>query len=167
MKNIFFVIIAIVALAFSRWMPHAPNFTPLLAMSLWLGSQKLAKKTSAIILISSLLLSDWVLGFHDLMPVVYGSLLIAMFAGDLLKNKNYFAWMTAGLISSVFFFITTNLAVWYNSGLYPRTTEGLVECFTLAIPFFHNVALSTWIFSGVLVATQKVLGIDSAKEQVS
>ena len=168
MQNLIFILSMVLILAFSRWVPHAPNFTPLLAMSLWLGSQGLSKKYGIAILLGSLLLSDWVLGFHDLMPVVYGSLIVLLFAGDWLKDKAVFskhnfvrhglAWLGAGLFGSVFFFVTTNLAVWWSSGMYPRTSAGLVECFVMAIPFFHNTLLSTWLFSGILLAVSRSFG---------
>ena len=62
------------------------------------------------------------------------------------QPMTWLAWGLFGLTASVFFFITTNLAVWWTSGMYPLTQEGLVTCFVLAIPFFHNSVLATWIF---------------------
>lgn len=167
MQKTLFVLTAILALAFSRLIPHAPNFTPLLAMALWLGSQGLSRKSSAVILISSLLISDWMIGFHNLIPVVYGTLLAILLGGELLKNCTQFnqsnflsnsgAWILGGVLSSVFFFATTNLAVWWTSGMYPLTTAGLTECFVLALPFFHNTLLSTLLFSGLLLCATHVL----------
>ena len=44
------------------------------------------------------------------------------------------------------FFILTNLGV-YLSGYYGYTFESLIECYTLAIPFYTNTLLSTLMFS--------------------
>jgi hypothetical protein len=41
------------------------------------------------------------------------------------------------LLSSVVFFVVTNLGVWLGGYGYAHTWDGLVECFTLAIPFFQ------------------------------
>ena len=174
MQNLFFILSAVLVLAFSRWMAHAPNFTPVLAMALWLGSQKLPKWTAAAILMGSLLLSDWLIGFHDLMLVVYGSLLAVLWGSKALQNKTYFtktnlisngsSWVFGGLFASVFFFITTNLAVWWTSGMYPHTNAGLMECFVMALPFFHNTLLSTWIFSLLLLSTSQALGFSNSRE---
>ena len=166
MKNVLFALSVILLLAFSRLVPHAPNFTPVLAMAFWLGSQRVSKVTSIAILMGTLALSDYFLGFHNLMPVVYGSLVVLMFGGDLLKDKvqfsknnfakNTFAWLAAGLFGSVFFFVTTNLAVWYGSDIYAQNAAGLTDCFVMAIPFFHNTLASTWLFSAALVAVSNL-----------
>lgn len=162
MQNIIFALIVVLILAFTRLVPHAPNFTPLLAIALWLGSQRVSKVMSTAILLGSLMISDLLIGTHPLMPVIYASLIVLLFSGDFLQDKILFsksnfvrntcAWLFAALFGSVFFFITTNLAVWWSSGMYPRTTTGLTECFVLALPFFNNTLTSTLIFSGVLLA---------------
>lgn len=162
MQHVFFAIIVIFILAFTRLVPHAPNFTPLLAMALWLGSQRISKVMSTAILLGSLMISDLLIGTHPLIPVVYGSLIVLLFVGDFLHDKivfsksNFvrhgFSWIATAVFSAAFFFVTTNLAVWWSSGMYPRTTMGLTECFVMALPFFNNTLWSTLIFSGVLVA---------------
>ncbi len=166
MQNIIFAITVILILAFTRLVPHVPNFTPVLAMALWLGSQRVSKLASTAILLGSLMISDLLIGTHPLMPVVYGSLIVLLFSGDCLQDKIVFSkntfvrntctWLFAALFGSVFFFITTNLAVWWSSGIYPRTTMGLTECFVMALPFFNNTLWSTLIFSGVLLAVSNL-----------
>jgi hypothetical protein len=65
------------------------------------------------------------------------------------------SWAFSGLFASVLFYLATNLEVWWVSGLYPHTREGLISCFTLAIPFFRNSLLSTWFFLGVFEAVRR------------
>jgi hypothetical protein len=36
------------------------------------------------------------------------------------------------------------------SGLYAKTWAGFAECFILAIPFFRNELLATWLYSAIL-----------------
>mgnify|MGYP000566038492 FL=1 len=44
----------------------------------------------------------------------------------------------------------TNFSVWLSGGLYPLTIDGLLECYIMAIPFFHNTLISTLLFLGIL-----------------
>ena len=56
--------------------------------------------------------------------------------------------------SSVIFFILTNLGVWYLS--YPKNVEGLITCFTLAVPFFINTILGDLFYSFIFFRSYKV-----------
>ena len=58
---------------------------------------------------------------------------------------------------SVWFFITTNFAEWIISEYYPKTIEGLITCYTLAIPFFKNTLVSTCFFTALLAISIKYL----------
>ena len=177
MQNMFFIFTAVLLLAFSRWIPHPSNFTPVLAMALWLGSRNIPKWASAVVLMASLLLTDWIIGFHNLMPVVYGTLLLTLLGGEFLKTRSQFSkstfksnsisWMLSGLFAAVLFFVTTNLGVWWLSGLYPHTSEGLTECFILALPFFQNSLISTWLYSAALLAFSHAFGFSTVTEQNS
>jgi hypothetical protein len=48
------------------------------------------------------------------------------------------------------FFVMTNFAMWLNSGFYPRTSAGLVDCFVAAIPFYQNSVAGDLFYSAVL-----------------
>ena len=50
--------------------------------------------------------------------------------------------------SSLLFFIVSNLGVWLL--YYPLTLEGLITCFTLAIPFFGNTIAGDLVYTAVL-----------------
>jgi hypothetical protein len=151
----------------SRWLPHPPNFSAFLAISLFAG-YVLPMPAAIAVPIVSLFLGDVLIGFHDLMWVVYLSLIPVAFMGRWMPalSKQPKAWLTwggLGLLASVFFFVTSNLAVWWAStqpamglGVYPHTWQGLVECYVMAIPFFHNSLLATWIYMGALEAVRRV-----------
>ena len=59
--------------------------------------------------------------------------------------------------ASAWFFVTTNFAVWGILDLYPKTFEGLLTCYTLAIPFFKYTLISSFLFTGLLAASIKYL----------
>jgi hypothetical protein len=56
----------------------------------------------------------------------------------------------AAVSAPVSFFLVSNFAVWASGTMYPRTVDGLVHCFTLAIPFFRNQFASDLIFTAAM-----------------
>ena len=63
--------------------------------------------------------------------------------------------LSGALIGAFMFFIITNLGVW-SIGSYGYTLQGLITCFTLAIPFFAYSLVSTFIFSGIIEGVYKL-----------
>lgn len=53
-----------------------------------------------------------------------------------LSKAGYIAGTT--LVSSIVFFAVTNFGVWLSGMMYEMNLKGLIECYTLAIPFFRN-----------------------------
>ena len=85
--NIFFAVLLIFFAAFSRLIPHAPNFTPMISVALFAGVY-LEKRLALAIPLLALLLSDVFLGFYGpLMAIVYGSTLLVSVFGFLMKGK--------------------------------------------------------------------------------
>lgn len=140
-------------------MPHLPNFTPVIAVALMAGIY-LGKKWAIILPLAGLLISDFFVGFYGspLMLTVYGSFaVIGIFSWWLRKNKNLFNVFMASLSASLFFFITTNLAVWVFSPWYSKDLSGLVNCFGLAIPFFrHAVAGNLFYVMGLFCILESI-----------
>jgi hypothetical protein len=159
-KNKIFLVLCLLGLAVvARLLPHLPNFAPITAIALIAGLY-LGKKWSVILPIVGLLLSDIFVGFYDwrLMAVVYGSFMsIGIFSWWLKKNPGFLKLALTSIWSSIFFFLTTNFAVWAFSAWYPKTLAGLLNCFALALPFLRNSFLgdlfyvSVFYFSIVLV----------------
>ena len=72
-------------------------------------------------------------------------------------KKNFLILGSMAIASSVWFFLTTNFSVWLIWDYYPKTFEGLISCYTLAIPFFTNTIVSTVLFTGLLTFALKYL----------
>ncbi|MFZ5608651.1 MAG: DUF6580 family putative transport protein [Pseudomonadota bacterium] len=143
----------LLAAAFSRLVPHPPNFTPVLAMALFGGAALNHRALAILAPIAAMLLSDVVLGFHALVLVIYGAMALITVIGFWLRRRTTAAHVLAACIaSSVLFFLITNLAVWLEGELYPLTLAGLSATFVAALPFFHNTILSTVLFAGLLFA---------------
>ena len=129
--------------AILRLLPHPPNFAPISAMALF-GGANFSGWLALIFPILALFISDYFIGFYQfsLMASVYFSFLISVFLGTgLKKHKKWYTIFAASLLSSILFFILTNFAVWAFTNWYPKSFSGLIECYTMAIPFFKNTLL--------------------------
>jgi hypothetical protein len=144
--------------ALARLIPHAPNFTPVAALALF-GGYSLSKKQAFILPIAVMLLSDLFIGFDSLQMrvFVYGSFLLTVLIGRLLKkNSNFKNIVLASFASSILFFVVTNFAVWVFTPLYLKTFDGLINCFIMAIPFFRNTLLGDLFYTGVIFGSYRL-----------
>jgi hypothetical protein len=141
----------ILAAAFTRLIPHPPNFTAVGAIALFGGAYFSDKKFAFIVPMAAMLLSDMIIGFHNEMLSVYLSFAIIVGIGILLsRNIKFNNVVAASLLSSVIFFVLTNFQMWIQSPLYAKNLSGLIACYVAAIPFFHHTVLSDLFFVGIL-----------------
>lgn len=138
------VILFIAVAALFRLLPHLPNATPIAAMALFSGVYFTNKKYAFIIPLLAMFLSDLFLGFSLITLFVYAAFILVGYIGIISKKMN----VKTILISSISFFIITNFGVWLIG--YPKTLNGLLECYTLAIPFFRNSLIGDFFFAGVM-----------------
>ena len=162
------LVLIVFAVALSRLVPYflnieeTFNFTPLAAIALF-GGAYFMNKSNAIfyplialwvsnLIIDNVFLSQYYEGFALFAnwEVYVAILAIVGLAMVVLRKVSLPRVVGASIMASVLFFAITNLAVWVTSGLYDFTFNGLVECFTLAIPFFRNTIASDLIFSLLL-----------------
>ena len=145
----------IIFAAFTRIIPHPPNFTPIIAIGLFGGAYLKNSKLALIIPLIAMIIADTFLGFHATMIWVYSSLFLISIMGILLKNRVTFKnCAVATLSGSLLFFLVTNFGVWI-SGIYGYSVEGILLCYSLAIPFFAYNIISTFIFSSLIEAVHK------------
>ncbi len=151
MKQIVICIGIFLSLALSRFLPHPPNFTSLIALSfyvpLFLGISYIP------VIIVSFAITDLIIGYHFGTFFTWGSVLLIGLISNLFK-ANLSLRIFGALSGALIFFLVTNLGVWI-SGMYGYTIQGLVECFLLAIPFFSYTIISTLIFSSIIEALNK------------
>ena len=151
--NYFKVSIGIfIALAASRFIPHPPNFTSLLALSFYvpalLGIRYLP------LLVIGFVFTDLVIGFHGVTLFTWGSVIL-IGLGSKFFTKNIFNRISGSMLGACLFFIITNFGVW-TLGSYGYTFKGFVNCYTLAIPFFAYSLISTLIFSAIIETIYKL-----------
>ncbi len=134
------------ALAASRFIPHPPNFTSLIALSFYIPAILGIKFIPALII--SFLITDLIIGFHGLALFTWGSVVfIGLMSKFFILNTT--SRILGSLVGALIFFVITNFGVW-STGLYEYSFKGLTECYILAIPFFGNTLISTLIFSSII-----------------
>ena len=143
-KDIVLTSFVVVALLI-RLLPHPPNVAPITAVALFAGTHYGKKYWAVLMPLFAMVVTDIFLGFSMITPIVYLSFVCITLLGSLLKKINFLNI----LLSSLVFFVITNLGVWML--YYPITSEGFATCFTLALPFFANSIIGDLFFSGVLV----------------
>lgn len=136
-----------------RLWPHPPNFTPLGATALF-GGAKLSRPWNYVLPLFILFTTDLVLGFHALMPYVYGCFALSVFLAEkYLKGSVTARKLTIlATANSIIFFLVTNFGVWLQGHLYPHTIAGLTESYVMGLPFLRNM------FAGDIVFTLGVFG---------
>ncbi|MCI0399951.1 MAG: hypothetical protein L0Y67_08755 [Gammaproteobacteria bacterium] len=149
------LIVGLIAVAvLTRLLPHPPNFVPIAAIALF-GGAYFADKTSAFLVpLIALLVSDAVLGFHSTLAFVYLAFALTVAIGFWVRrNRSGLRIFSAALLSSVLFYLLTNLGVWLVEGLYPKDGAGLVSCYMAGIPFFAMTVLGTLFYATLLFGT--------------
>lgn len=138
------IILFIAIAAIFRLLPHLPNATPITAMALFSGVYFTNKKFAFIVPLIAMFLSDLFLGISTITLFVYGAFILVSYIGFRSNKIN----IKTILLSSVSFFVITNFGVWLLG--YPKTLAGLMECYTLAIPFFRNALIGDFFFAGIM-----------------
>jgi len=139
-------ILFIVILVQVRLIPHPPNFAPILAASIFSGFYFRHFFLSTFIIILSMFLGDLYLGFHSTMFFTYISLTVAVILGFCIKHLKFSEIIFSGLVSSICFFLITNFGAWITLDMYEKNFTGLMNSYTLAIPFFQNTLISTFLY---------------------
>lgn len=167
----------IVFVVLSRWLPHPANVTGLLAVAIFSGvsfSKNHFKKdlfwqtiVAVLVPVLALFVSDLLLGSHETIAYVYGSVALISVLSMLLSQSSFFkslekAFGSSALLakslglgswtvaSSLLFFVITNFGVWFEMNMYPKTSSGLLACYVAAIPFLNQQLLGDLLFTGFL-----------------
>jgi hypothetical protein len=141
-----------IALAASRFIPHPPNFTSLLALSFYVPALLGVRYLPALLI--GFIITDLVIGFHEVTLFTWGTVILIGLGSKFFK-KNISNRIFGSLLGACLFFIITNFGVW-SLGSYGYTFSGFINCYILAIPFFVYSLISTFIFSTIIEAFYKL-----------
>lgn len=141
----------LVALSASRFIPHPPNFTSLLALSFYVPVIFGTRYIPLVLL--SFVFTDLIIGLHATTFFTWGSIILIGLISKFFA-KNILNRIFGSLFGACLFYIITNFGVW-TLGNYGYTLEGFMLCYALAIPFFAYSLISTFIFSAIIEAIYK------------
>ena len=134
----------------SRIVVHMPNFTPVLSMA-FLGGMYLKGRQAVLLPLALMVISDLIIGFYPWMVMTWGCIILVSLLGLWFKDrKNVVSILGGSIASAVVFFVVSNFGAWLS--LYPHTTDGLRQCYILAIPFFRSTLVSSVAYSLVFYA---------------
>jgi hypothetical protein len=167
----FAVLSGIVLLAAAaRLVPHPPNVTPIAALALFGGAHFANRWVGLGVALVALLLGDLVIGFHALVPFVYGGFAAIGVLGFWLRSERSVGRVARATVSgSLLFFLVTNFGMWWLFDTYPPTAAGLWACYVAGLPYLANslagnAVYMTALFGGVALMKQVVpaLRVDPA-----
>ena len=141
----------------ARFLPHMPNFSPVVAIALF-GGVYLRRSQAVWVPLALMMVSDIFLGMHATIPFTWGSVVLASMIGLWVRQSATPVRVLAGsLLSAVVFFVVTNFGAWL--AFYPQTAAGLKDCFILAVPFFRASLASTLIYTVVLFGAYEIVAL--------
>ena len=138
-----------IVLVSSRYIPHPPNYTSLIALSFYIPAF-FGQRYIYTVLISFIISDLLIFGTHNLIAYTWGSVLLIGYLPKYFKRSIPFRFIGA-LSGSLIFFIVTNFGVW-TTGFYGLNFFGLVNCYFLALPFFQQTIISTIVYSSIIEA---------------
>jgi hypothetical protein len=137
----------------ARLLPHVPGVWPLAASALFAGRMLRIPALAFIVPVAAIMLSDLRLTGDDwrVTAIVCAAVTLPAFAGMLARRWRGALPVVAAMIScSLIFFLTTNFAVWAFNGMYPRTIQGLAQCYVAALPFLDKTVMGDLFWTAVL-----------------
>lgn len=148
MKNLNIYLGVFIALAITRFIPHPPNFTSLLALSFYVPALFGIRYLPIVII--SFAVTDVLIGFHNTILFTWGSVLIVGLLSNYL-NKSIIFRISGALVGVFIFYLITNFGVW-SGGMYGYSPSGLMTSYIMGLPFLGYNLISTFLFS-VLIET--------------
>ena len=147
------VVALILIAAATRLIDHPFNFTAVGAMALFAGANVRDRRLAFLLPMLTMLATDFIIGFHNVMIPVYACFAFTVLLGVLVGEKqNLWRIGAASVTSSVIFFLVTNLPFWFGTR-YPYTLEGAMTSYTAALPFFRNELAGDLFYNAVLFGT--------------
>ena len=124
---------------------HIYNLVPIAALGLFSGSILKNKRIAYLIPLFSMMLSDIglalftsVQGFYGVSQfVTYFALALVTFLGTFLQKRSILNIAGFTISGSILFFILSNFGT-FLSGYYGYSLPGLIECYSMAIPFYKS-----------------------------
>lgn len=154
--------------AFSRLIPHLPNFTPTEGITIF-GVAYLGRKYLTVIIPLILMyLTDFIINnttarvyFTEQEGIVWFSnymifnvislVLIVFLTSHLLKKVNFKNVFLSAISASVVFYLVSNFGSLFSAtSLYTKDFNGLMQSYVAGLPFFRTSLLSNLFFTSII-----------------
>ncbi|MEZ4909551.1 MAG: DUF6580 family putative transport protein [Saprospiraceae bacterium] len=162
--------------AFSRLIPHMPNFTAVEGLTLFGAAFLGSKRITAFYVLAMLWITDFVINntiaraffteqegmvwFSDYMIFNAVSVVAIVFVGSkFLAKITPLRIGAAGISSTLIFFIVTNFGAWISNhgGLYSKDLNGLMQAFVAGLPFLRTSIISTLVFCTIIFGAKYLI----------
>ena len=138
-----FIVISFLSILITRLIPHPPNFTSAIAIAFYLPA--LFGVKYFVVALTAFILSDILIGLHNLVLFTWGSLLLIGLSSKYLQGFYYRILGVSG--SCLIFFLVSNFGVWFVTEIYANDLSGLISCYVMALPFLKNTLISSFVIS--------------------
>ncbi len=149
---------------FSRLIPHAPNFTAVIATGLFAGFALKGEFKAFLVPIIALWVTDLLInnivyasyseGFVFAtkgFAWIYSGLIVSVLIGKYgIKRLKLTPIVMGGLGASIVFYLITNFGSWIANPVYPQNASGLLASYVAGLPFLVNQVLGTVVFGAIL-----------------
>lgn len=171
-KPIYLVAGMILVAAFSRLIPHYPNFTAVGATALFGAAYIDRKVLSILIPVVAVWLSDLVLnnlvyasyydGFTLFAPgsiwIYLGMAAIVLLGWGIFKKVTIWRFLGGAVGATAVFFLVTNFGHWAGPfSLHPKNTGGLIATYFDGLPFALNSLAGNVVFGAALFGAYYLL----------
>jgi len=159
-KEILFLLLMVVI---SAVLPHPANVTPIGALGLFAGTY-MRKPSFLFLPVGAAMFADLVtVGVYSVMIMFFvytGHFVSALCGRYLVRDRALTTRLPVAVVAaSVGFYLVSNLGNWW--AFQPHTWAGLVECYTLGLPYLARTllgnALYSSLFFGAFVLIQQAL----------
>ncbi len=162
-KNLLLITL-IVAAMLSRLIPHAPNFTAVIAVGLFAGFSLKGNLKAFLVPLIALWLSDLLInniiyasyseGFIFATKGfgwIYAGMIMAVIIGRLgISRLKITPLVASGISASLVFYLITNFGSWFGQPLYAQSFPGLISSYVAGLPFLLNQVLGTAFYGAIL-----------------
>ena len=170
-KKLLLIILFLAVIFFGRVLPHPYNFTPLIAVTL-LSSYAISNRILALLVplmgfwLSDLFMNNIIYAgyysnftiFNSGMIWTYGAIIfVGLMGSSLIKKISSGKVVLASLSGSTIFYIISNFGVWALSPMYAKSAAGLIQCYSLALPFYGTSLIGDLLYSSLLFGAYKLV----------
>lgn len=131
-------IVLVIVGALSRLAHLPPNIAAVTGVTIFAGFAIRSVWLALAVPIAAMALADLVLGWYPSVAFTYVGMAVGVFlARGLLHPLTPLRLLATTFLASLAFFVISNFGTW-TEGWYGYTWEGLVACYTAALPFWQN-----------------------------